>query len=144
MQRLMAPCAFRFREKASVFLTELHPAADGDTRTAILGKIRKRDFDATHHCSAWRSGCPVQAWGADDDGEPAGTAPDAVAQALRWMGRSAALLLAVLGAGLALRAGAAFARPGSVLARLNGAMLLAASAWVGVIAIVLAGLAARL
>ena len=76
--------------------------------------------------------------------EPAGTAPDAVAQALRWMGRSAALLLAVLGAGLALRAGAAFARPGSMLARLNGAMLLAASAWVGVIAIVLAGLAARL
>ncbi len=67
-----------------------------------------------------------------------------MAQALRWMGRSAALLLAVLGAGLALRAGAAFARPGSVLARLNGAMLLAASAWVGVIAIVLAGLAARL
>ena len=34
MQRLTAPCIHRFREKASVFLTELHPAADAEAREA--------------------------------------------------------------------------------------------------------------
>lgn len=74
MRRLLAPVQHRFREKASVFLTELHPAPDPATRAATLETLRRRDFDATHHCSAWREGIPVRAQGADDDGEPAGTA----------------------------------------------------------------------
>lgn len=74
MRQLREPCTFRFREKASVFLTELHPVADAEARATILGRIRKRDFDATHHCSAWRLGAPVVAFGQDDDGEPSGTA----------------------------------------------------------------------
>ena len=72
MLRPTAFCTFRIREKASVFLTELHPAEDGDARAALLARIRKRDFDASHHCSAWRE--QGGAWGADDDGEPGGTA----------------------------------------------------------------------
>jgi putative IMPACT (imprinted ancient) family translation regulator len=71
MQRVTAPCTFRFREKASIFLTELHPADDAEQRAAILARLRKRDFDASHHCSAWRE---AGAQGADDDGEPSGTA----------------------------------------------------------------------
>ena len=71
MQRITAPCGFRLREKASVFLTELHPAEGGDQRAAILARLRKRDYDASHHCSAWRE---AGARGSDDDGEPAGTA----------------------------------------------------------------------
>jgi len=74
MFRLKAPCSFKFREKASVFLTELHPASDASTRNEILARLRKRDFDATHHCSAWREGLPPHAAGSDDDGEPSGTA----------------------------------------------------------------------
>jgi putative IMPACT (imprinted ancient) family translation regulator len=73
MQRVTAPCSFRFREKASVFLTELHPAAGEGERADILARLRKRDFDASHHCSAWREG-PDGAQGSDDDGEPSGTA----------------------------------------------------------------------
>jgi putative IMPACT (imprinted ancient) family translation regulator len=73
MQRVTAPCSFRFREKASVFLTELHPADGAEARAEILARLRKRDFDASHHCSAWREG-PGGPWGADDDGEPSGTA----------------------------------------------------------------------
>ena len=74
MQRITAPCTFRFREKASVFLTELHPAATAAERGEILARLRKRDYDASHHCSAWREGPDSGAWGADDDGEPGGTA----------------------------------------------------------------------
>lgn len=99
MLRITAPCAFRLREKASVFLAELHPASDPEERQRILATLRKRDFDATHHCSAWRHGAPVSAQGSDDDGEPSGTAgppmlrvlegaeaTDILAVCIRWFG----------------------------------------------------------
>lgn len=99
MLRLRAFCMFKFREKASVFLTELHPAVDGEARSRILVGLRKRDFDATHHCSAWREGAPTKAFGSDDDGEPSGTAgppmlrvlegadlTDLLAVCIRWYG----------------------------------------------------------
>ncbi|HNX93646.1 MAG TPA: YigZ family protein [Holophaga sp.] len=99
MLRPTVPCVFRFREKASIFLTELHPAQDGEARAEILARIRKRDHDATHHCSAWRQGAPILAQGQDDDGEPSGTAgapmlkvlegeglTDVLAVCIRWFG----------------------------------------------------------
>ena len=99
MRRLSRVAIHRFREKASVFLTELHPARDAGERAAALTLLRKRDFDATHHCNAWREGVPVSAFGADDDGEPSGTAgrpmlavlegagaTDLIAVCIRWYG----------------------------------------------------------
>ncbi|WIL22379.1 YigZ family protein [Geothrix sp.] len=99
MRRLKEAASHRFREKASVFLTELHPARDAVERAAVLASLRKRDFDATHHCSAWREGVPVGAFGTDDDGEPSGTAgrpmlavlegaqaTDLIAVCIRWYG----------------------------------------------------------
>lgn len=99
MRRLKESTVHRFREKASVFLTELHPARDAAERAAVLATLCKRDFDATHHCSAWREGVPVSAFGADDDGEPSGTAgrpmlavlegadvTDLIAICIRWYG----------------------------------------------------------
>ncbi len=97
MRRLTGIATHRFREKASVFLTELHPAGDAEARSAVLASLRKRDFDATHHCSAWREA--GGAAGSDDDGEPSGTAGrpmlavlegagavDLVAVCIRWYG----------------------------------------------------------
>jgi len=99
MRRLKGSVVHRFREKASVFLTELHPARDAAERAVVLATLRKRDFDATHHCSAWREGVPVSAFGTDDDGEPSGTAgrpmlavlegaqvTDLLAICIRWYG----------------------------------------------------------
>lgn len=99
MRRLQGIAIHRFREKASVFLTELHPAGNEQERTTLLALLRKRDHDATHHCSAWREGIPVSAFGADDDGEPSGTAgrpmlavlegadaTDLIAVCIRWYG----------------------------------------------------------
>ncbi len=95
MLRPTAPCTQRFREKASVFLTELHPAQDADTRTAILARLRKRDFDANHHCSAWREGVPVSAQGSDDDGEPSGTAGAPMQRVLEGEGLTDALVVCI-------------------------------------------------
>ena len=99
MRRLKDIATHRFREKASVFLTELHPAENAEARAAVLATLRKRDFDATHHSSAWREGAPITAFGSDDDGEPSGTAgrpmlavlegadlTDLIAVCIRWYG----------------------------------------------------------
>lgn len=99
MRRPTSASSFRLREKASLFLAELHPAGTPEARAAILATLRKRDHDATHHCSAWREGAPLRAAGADDDGEPSGTAgrpmlkvleggdiTDALLVCLRWFG----------------------------------------------------------
>jgi uncharacterized YigZ family protein len=100
MHRPLAPCSCRFREKASVFLTELHPASGPQERAALLASLRKRDHDASHHCSAWREGSAAGGGsGSDDDGEPSGTAGapmlrvlegedlvDVLAVCIRWFG----------------------------------------------------------
>lgn len=99
MRHLKGIAVHRFREKASVFQTELHPARDEEERAAVLALLRKRNHDATHHCSAWRQGVPVTGYGADDDGEPSGTAgrpmlavlegaeiSDIIAVCIRWFG----------------------------------------------------------
>ncbi len=99
MKRLTNPVEFKLREKASVFFAELHPAPDAAARADTLARLRRRDFDATHHCSAWREGAPLKAHGADDDGEPKGTAgapmlrvlegaelTDLIAICIRWYG----------------------------------------------------------
>jgi uncharacterized YigZ family protein len=39
-----------------------------------LEALRKRYFDATHHCYAWRLGPQGEQFRANDDGEPSGTA----------------------------------------------------------------------
>lgn len=99
MRRPTSASSFKLREKASVFLAELHPAGTPEARGAILAALRKRDHDATHHCTAWREGAPLRGAGADDDGEPSGTAgrpmlkvleggevTDALLVCLRWFG----------------------------------------------------------
>ena len=39
-----------------------------------LDALRKKYYDATHHCYAWRLGPRGEAFRANDDGEPSGTA----------------------------------------------------------------------
>lgn len=97
MRQLTSMATYRFREKASVFLTEVHPAPDAAAREEILARIRKRDYDANHHVSAWRE--TGGGHGADDDGEPSGTSGqpmlrvlegedivDVLAVCTRWFG----------------------------------------------------------
>ena len=43
-------------------------------RYEILDGLRKKYYDATHHCYAWRLGPGGAAFRANDDGEPSGTA----------------------------------------------------------------------
>jgi uncharacterized YigZ family protein len=75
------------REKGSVFLAVIGPAADEAAAKALLAGLEKEFPGATHHCWAWRLGVPSRERSADA-GEPAGTAGVPILQVLRGAGLS--------------------------------------------------------
>jgi uncharacterized YigZ family protein len=78
------------REKGSVFLAVIGPAADEAAARALLAGLEKEFPDATHHCWAWRLGSPPRERAADA-GEPSGTAGAPILQVLRGAGLSDAM-----------------------------------------------------
>jgi len=95
--------------KRSRFLCTLRRVEDESAARAVVESLRKRHWDARHHCSAFRLHPDVER--SSDDGEPAGTAgapmlevlrghevSDVVAVVTRWFGGT------LLGAGGLVRA----------------------------------------
>ena len=62
------------RERSSKFLSWIFPVRSEEEIRHHLDALRKRFFDATHHCYAWRLGPRGESYRANDDGEPSGTA----------------------------------------------------------------------
>ena len=56
--------------KGSRFLAEAIPVSSVEEADAALLAIKKRDYDATHHCSAYRIGSDGNTFRYNDDGEP--------------------------------------------------------------------------
>jgi len=81
----LAESRAEIREKGSVFLAVIGPAADEAAAKAFLDRLEKEFPDATHHCWAWRLGVPARERSADA-GEPAGTAGVPILQVLRGAG----------------------------------------------------------
>lgn len=71
---IAAPTEAASRERSSKFLAYAYPVQNEEQIRACLDALRKRYFDATHHCYAWRLGPAGEAFRANDDGEPSGTA----------------------------------------------------------------------
>jgi uncharacterized YigZ family protein len=104
------------REKGSVFLAVVWPAASEEEARAGLAELARRHPDATHHCWAWRLGRPPRERSADA-GEPAGTAGVPILRVLAGAGLTDVLAVVVrwfggvkLGKGGLARAYAAAAR----------------------------------
>lgn len=62
------------KTKGSRFIGEAFPAATEAKAEAHLHAIRKRDYNATHWCWAWRLGADGSTFRYSDDGEPNGSA----------------------------------------------------------------------
>ncbi|HDZ58800.1 MAG TPA: YigZ family protein, partial [Ignavibacteriales bacterium] len=61
-----------FKEKGSVFVSQVHHVEKKDEAEKILSRTRKKYYDATHHCFAYKLlGDTIKY---SDDGEPNGTA----------------------------------------------------------------------
>ena len=58
----------------SRFIGEALPAEDEAAAEAAIDRIRRRDYDATHVCTAFRVGPGGRRFRYNDDGEPSGTA----------------------------------------------------------------------
>ena len=63
-----------FKERSSKFLCYAYHVESEEEITACLEPLRKRYYDATHHCYAWRLGPFGERFRANDDGEPSSTA----------------------------------------------------------------------
>jgi uncharacterized YigZ family protein len=97
--------------KRSRFLATLRRVEDEEAARAVVAELRRRHWDARHHCSAFVLGPDRSVERSSDDGEPAGTAgapmlevlrgagvSDVVAVVTRWFGGT------LLGAGGLVRA----------------------------------------
>lgn len=56
--------------KGSRFIAEALSVSSVEEADGALAAIRKRDYDATHHCSAYRIGAKGEQYRYSDDGEP--------------------------------------------------------------------------
>jgi len=75
---LKAVCNGLYKEKGSRFLSFAFPVCDVENAMATLREYRKRFFDARHVCFAYKIGATVIQTRTSDDGEPSGTAGQAI------------------------------------------------------------------
>ncbi len=59
--------------KASRFIGEAFPATSVDIAQEHIEAVRKREYNASHHCFAYRLGFDAEEFRYSDDGEPNGT-----------------------------------------------------------------------
>lgn len=90
-----APAEASCRERSSKFLSYIYPVASEEEIRERLDALRKRYFDATHHCYAWRLGPRGEQFRANDDGEPSGTAGKPILGQLLSAGLTDSLVVVV-------------------------------------------------
>ena len=61
-------------EKKSRFIAEIRPVESEEEATAFIAEVKKKYWDARHHCSAFTIGENNEVARCSDDGEPKGTA----------------------------------------------------------------------
>ena len=70
---IAAPSEGLYKEKGSKFLAYAFPVASVEEVKTHLDDLRKKYFDARHHCYAYILGPTKDAYRVNDDGEPSGT-----------------------------------------------------------------------
>lgn len=72
------PAHAEYKEKGSRFLAFAMPVSSEDEVKACLADLKKKYFDARHHCYAYRLGADKTKFRAYDDGEPNHSAGDPI------------------------------------------------------------------
>ncbi len=63
-----------YKEKGSKFFSFVFPVKDLSEVKSILDELKKKYYDATHHCYAYILGFEKEVFRMNDDGEPSSTA----------------------------------------------------------------------
>jgi len=83
---------FQFKEKGSLFVGRLFPIQSVDEAESILAEIRKKYYDATHNCYAYKF-IADESFKYSDDGEPSGTAGIRIFNAIKHFNLSNVLII---------------------------------------------------
>lgn len=78
-----APAEGLFKEKGSKFLSFVYPVSSEEEIKDRLDHLRKKFYDARHHCFAWMLGIDKKHFRAFDDGEPNHSAGDPILGQIR-------------------------------------------------------------
>ncbi|MDN4166921.1 YigZ family protein [Cytophagales bacterium LB-30] len=84
-----------YKEKGSKFLSFAFPVATEDYIKGHLTDLRKKYFDARHHCYAYALGKNQHIYRANDDGEPNHSAGDPILGQIRSKGISDVLVVVI-------------------------------------------------
>jgi uncharacterized YigZ family protein len=71
---ISSPSEGLYKEKGSRFIAFAYPVCSEDEIKQHLNELKKKYYDARHHCYAYRLGVTGEQWRAVDDGEPSGSA----------------------------------------------------------------------
>jgi uncharacterized YigZ family protein len=71
---LKAEAEGQYKEKGSKFLSFAYPVKNEEEVKQILNEVKKKYFDARHHCYAYAFGKNRDFYRMNDDGEPSSTA----------------------------------------------------------------------
>ncbi len=82
-----------FKEKSSEFIAIVHPVDNEETALNHLTEIRKKFYDASHHCFAYKLKNGEEKY--SDDGEPKGTAGIRILNAIEHFDLSDVLVIVV-------------------------------------------------
>jgi uncharacterized YigZ family protein len=82
-QTIQSPVEGTYKEKGSKFLAFAYPVNSEADIKDKLTLLRKKFFDARHHCYAWMLGAEKKNFRANDDGEPNHSAGDPIMGQIR-------------------------------------------------------------
>lgn len=71
---IASPAEGSYKDRNSKFLSFAYPVSAAEDAAILLAALRKKYYDATHICYAYRCGAQGEIFRINDDGEPSGTA----------------------------------------------------------------------
>ncbi|MFD2513719.1 IMPACT family protein [Pontibacter locisalis] len=78
-----APSEGLYKEKGSKFIALAYPVYSEEDVKEVLAELRKKYYDARHHCYAYSLGADKSRYRANDDGEPNHSAGDPILGQIR-------------------------------------------------------------
>jgi uncharacterized YigZ family protein len=92
---LKGPSDGLYKEKGSKFIALAFAVETEDNIKAILSDVKKKYFDARHHCYAWVLGTEQTLFRSNDDGEPSGSAGKPILNQIYSFGLTNTLIIVV-------------------------------------------------
>jgi uncharacterized YigZ family protein len=92
IETIIKESEFHFKEKGSLFIGHVFPIENSEEAESILTMIRKKNYDATHNCYAYKF-IDEDSFKYSDDGEPNGTAGIRILNAIKHFNLSNILII---------------------------------------------------